>query len=49
MWKLNNAILINQCVKEEIKKEIKEYRDPKKMEIQQMKFMGWKSSSKRTI
>lgn len=49
MWKFHNALLINQCVQEEIKKEIKYYLNLKKMENNILKFMECKKSSKRAI
>ena len=39
-WKLNNTLLNNQCVKEEIKKEIKNILKQIKVKTQHTKIWG---------
>ena len=47
MWKLNNTCLKNQCIKKEIKKEIRKYLETNKNE--NIKHQNLKDKAKRVL
>ena len=49
MWKFNNMLLKNHWIKEEIKREIRNYLETMKRKIQHAKLMGCKKKNFKPV